>query len=86
VIKRATWLTVGAALGAGGTLWARRRLQLLSERARSGEIAGDLSVILERGAHRAARRVRNAVEGGRDDARLREERLWRELEVRTHAR
>jgi hypothetical protein len=33
-MRRATWLAVGMAVGAGGTVWSSRRLARLSERAR----------------------------------------------------
>jgi hypothetical protein len=80
------WLGVGAALGAGGTLWARRRVEMLSERMRSGTLPGEVAAIADRGARGAARRVLHALEAGRDGARHREDQLWRELEVRTRAR
>ena len=44
------WVGVGAALGAGGSLWARRRVGLLTERMRSGALAGDVAAIADRGA------------------------------------
>jgi hypothetical protein len=80
------WVGVGAALGAGGTLWARRRVGLLTERMRSGALAGDVAAIADRGARGAARRVQHALEAGRDGARRREDQLWQELEVRARAR
>jgi len=86
VRRRAIWVGVGAALGASGTLWARRRVEMLSERMRSGEIAQDVVAIVDRRAHSAARRVLRAVEAGRDGARRREDELRRELEARARAR
>ena len=86
MIKRARWLTAGAALGVGGTLWARRRVALVAERVRSGQIAGDVVAIADRRAHNAAHRLRRAVDAGRDDARRREDELWQELEVHARAR
>jgi len=80
------WLGTGAVLGAGGVLWVRRRLEQLSERMRSGEITGDVLAVVDRRAESAARRVGRAVEAGREDARRREDQLWRELEVRARAR
>ena len=84
--RRAVWLGLGAALGAGGTLWARRRVEMLSERMRSGALAGDVAAIADRAARGAARRVRHAVAAGRDGARQREDELWREFEARARAR
>jgi hypothetical protein len=80
------WVGVGAALGAGGSLWARRRVGLLTERMRSGALAGDVAAIADRGARGAAQRVLHALEAGRDGARRREDQLWQELEVRARAR
>jgi len=73
-------------LGAGGTLWARRRLEQLADRVRSGDVSADVMAIVDRGVESAARRVRRAVETGRQEARLREDQLWRDLEVRARAR
>jgi hypothetical protein len=86
VRRRAIWLGVGAALGAGASVWARRRVETVAERMRKGDVTTSVVGIVNRGAKRAARRVRRAVEGGRDDARRREDKLWQELEVRARAR
>lgn len=86
MIKRAVWLSAGAAIGAGGTVWARRRVESFSRRMRSGELTGDVVAILDRRAQGAASRVRRAIETGREEARRREDQLWRELEVRARAR
>lgn len=86
MIKRAVWLSAGAAIGAGGMVWARRRLESLSRRVRSGELTGDVVAVLDRRAQGAAHRVRRAVETGREEARRREGQLWRDLEVRARAR
>jgi len=86
VIKRAVWFSAGAAIGAGGTVWARRRVESISKRMRSGELTGDVVAMVDRRAQRAARRVRGAVDAGREEARRREDQLWRELEVRARAR
>ena len=80
-MRRGMWLGVGAALGAGGTLWARRRLEAVSERVRTGEITGDVVRIVDHRTKMAARRVRRAVDAGRESARRREEQLWRDMET-----
>jgi hypothetical protein len=80
--RRASWLALGAALGAGGTIWARRRLELLSERLKSRQLSADIVTLAERGARAGASHLRRAVDDGRESARKREDRLWHELEVR----
>ncbi|HUC38063.1 MAG TPA: hypothetical protein VMR97_13190 [Acidimicrobiales bacterium] len=85
-MRRTVWLSAGVALGAGGTLWARRRLEVVSRRMHSGELTGDVAAIVDRQARRATRRLRRAVEAGRDQAKRREDQLWRELEVSARAR
>jgi len=52
----------------------------------SGELTGDVAAIVDRQARRATRRLRRAVEAGRDQAKRREDQLWRELEVSARAR
>ena len=48
VIRRPLWLAAGAALGAGGTLWARRRLERLSRRVRPTAVAGEIVSVVDR--------------------------------------
>ena len=86
MIRRGIWLGTGAVLGAGGTLWARRRFEQLSDRMRSGDITADVMAIVDRRLESASHRVKRAVEAGRLDARNREDQLRRELEVRARAR
>ncbi|MHB8595123.1 MAG: hypothetical protein ACYDB3_12495 [Acidimicrobiales bacterium] len=71
----------GLVLGAGGTLWSRRRLQELSSRARSGRLSGDVLRSVDRRARRVGRSLQGAVHAGRAQARRREE----ELRHRLHA-
>ncbi|HLI73497.1 MAG TPA: hypothetical protein VKU86_06420 [Acidimicrobiales bacterium] len=82
MIRRPLWLAAGVALGAGGTLWTRRRLEGLSRRIESGTVGADLASLADRSAHAAAHRVRAAVDAGRKAARRREDDLRRELEDR----
>jgi hypothetical protein len=77
---------MGAALGAGASVWARRRVELVAERMRTQNVRTNVIAIANRGAKRGAQRVRSAVAAGRDDARRREDQLWQELEVRGRAR
>ena len=86
MIRRGMWLSAGVVLGAGGTVWSRRRLSALAERARSGAIAGDVARVVDLGARRVQRRVAFAVEAGRVQARRREGELRRVVEPRHTAR
>jgi hypothetical protein len=82
MIRRPLWLAAGAALGAGGTIWARRRLERLSRRVRPTAVAGELASIVDRTRRGAADRVRAAVDTGRTEAQRREDDLWRDLRAR----
>jgi hypothetical protein len=84
--RRAIWVGMGAALGAGASVWARRRVELVAERMRTENAKTNVIAIVNRRAKRAAQRMRRAVAAGRDDARRREDELWQELEVRARAR
>ena len=75
MIRRGLWLAAGVAAGAGGTIWSRRRLQGLAERARAGQIPSDITRLVERGGRRISRRVGTAVDAGRVQARRRESEL-----------
>jgi hypothetical protein len=85
-MRRPLWLAAGVALGAGGTLWTRRRLERLSRRLQRGTVAADLASLADRSAHGAVDRLRDAVDAGRDAARRREDRLWHELGGNGHSR
>ena len=82
MIRRGAWLTAGVVLGASGTVWSRRRVVDLADRARSGEISGDVARLLDRGARRMRRRVSAAVEAGRVAAHRREGELRRSVQPR----
>jgi len=81
-MRRMSWLVAGAALGAGGTIWARRRLEVLSDRLRSTEVTADIVSIAGRGTRAGVSHVRRALDDGRQSARRREDRLRHELGVR----
>jgi hypothetical protein len=81
MIRRALWLGTGAAIGATGTVWARRRVTRLATRLRPGTMAGDMGAQLSRRTGEVSGRVRAAVESGRWQARRREDELWRDLRV-----
>ena len=78
-MKRATWLGAGLVLGAGGTLWARRRVEALGARLRTNAVADDLAAGLARGARVGRRRVRDSIAAGAEVARRRESELRLEL-------
>ena len=82
MMRRPLWLAAGMALGAGGTLWTRRRLERLARRIESGTVGADLASLADRSAQAAAHRVRAAVDAGRAAARRREDDLRRELDER----
>ena len=81
-MRRPLWLAAGMAIGAGGTLWTRRRLERLSRRLERGAVTADLVALADRSAHGAMHRVRAAVDVGRAAARRREDALRRELDGR----
>jgi hypothetical protein len=76
------WLTAGVVLGAGGTVWSRRRLSVLAERARRGQLSGDVLHLVDRGARRVQRHVASAVEAGRLEAHRRRGELMRTMQPR----
>jgi len=81
-MRRPLWLAAGAALGAGGTVWARRRLERLSRRVRPNAVAGEIVSLVDRTRRSAADKVRDALDTGRTDAQHREDDLWRDLAAR----
>jgi len=82
VIRRPLWLATGAALGVGGTLWTRRRLERLSNRVRPTAVATELASMVDRTRRVATDRVRDAVETGRAEAQRRQDDLRRDLAAR----
>jgi len=85
MMRRPLWLAAGAALGAGGTVWARRRLERLSRRVRPTALAGGLASRADRTRRGAADRVRDALDTGRSEARRRQDDLERDLAARRGA-
>jgi hypothetical protein len=77
--RRIMWLGVGAVLGGGSTVWARRRLDRLSRQLRTGQATAEVVTALDAGARQAAGRVRAAVDTGRAVARRRESELRRDF-------
>jgi hypothetical protein len=72
-MRRARWLATGVALGAGGTIWARRRLGALPARLEPTRVAGEL-------ADATRERVRAAVGAGKAQAHKRETEIRNRLE------
>ena len=69
VMRRPLWLAAGAALGVGGTVWTRRRLDRLSEpRAADGDGRPNWPPSRERTRRGTLDRVRDAVDTGRSGA------------------
>jgi hypothetical protein len=82
VIRRPLWLAAGAALGVGGSIWTRRRLDRLSRRVRPNAVAGEVVAIVERTRRGAVDRVRDAVDTGRTEAQRRQDDLWHDVSAR----
>ena len=66
MIRRPMWLAAGAALGVGGTMWTRRRLERLSRRVRPTAVATELASMAERTRRGAVDKVRDAARHGAD--------------------
>jgi hypothetical protein len=83
VPKRTFWLVTGAALGAGSSLWAerkvRRTVQSAAARLQPDSLAVEVGRSARQVAGNAGGRVRDAVSSGRDEMQRREEELWAEL-------
>jgi hypothetical protein len=77
MFKRSRWLGVGVALGAGGTIWAKRRIETLQSQPSkvAATVAGNV-------ADATRDRVRAAVGAGRAQAQRREEEIRTRLEGR----
>ena len=85
MIRRPLWLAAGAALGAGGTVWAQRRIGRLTRRVRPTAVATGIAAAVERTKTGTTERVRGAIEAGRADAQRRQDDLWRDLTPRDRA-
>jgi hypothetical protein len=83
VPKRTFWLMTGAALGAGSSLWAerkvRRSVQQAAARLQPDAIVVEVGRSARQVAGTAGVRMREAVSTGRDEMQRREEELWAEL-------
>ncbi len=78
-MRRLVWLGTGAAIGAGGTVWARRRVGKVATRLRPSAIATSATAGADRRRRDLSVRLRGALESGRLVARQREDELWRDL-------
>jgi hypothetical protein len=83
VPKRTFWLVTGAALGAGSSLWAERRVRRTVQQAAARLQPDALVVEVGRSARQVAGgagdRLRDALSSGRDEMLRREEELWSDL-------
>ncbi len=81
--KRTFWLVTGAAIGAGSSLWAERRVRRTMQQAAARLQPDALVVEVGRSARQVAgsagSRMREAVASGRDEMQRREEELWADL-------
>lgn len=84
--KRPFWLAMGAAIGAGSSLWVERRIRRTVQEAARRLQPDALAVEIGRSAKQIAgstsERVRSAVSVGRDEMRQHEEQLWQDLSER----
>jgi hypothetical protein len=83
VPKRTFWLVTGAAIGAGSSLWAERRVRRTVQQATARLQPDALVVEVGRSARlvagTAGSRMRDALSSGRDEMQRREEELWADL-------
>jgi hypothetical protein len=79
--KRVTWFAMGAAAGAGGSIYARRKARRVAERLQPTNVA---KVVVIK-ARDAGRSVADAVKEGRAAARAKETELREAQEVRSHS-
>ncbi len=81
--KRTFWLVTGAAVGAGSSLWAerkvRRSVQQVVARLQPDALVAEVGRSVHHAAGSAGGRVRDAVSTGRDEMQRREQELWVEL-------
>ena len=81
--KRTFWLVTGAALGAGSSLWAERRvrrtLQQAAARLQPDALVVEVGRTARQVAGGAGDRFRDAVTTGREAMLRREEELWSDL-------
>jgi hypothetical protein len=81
--RRTFWLVTGAAIGAGSSLWAERKVRKTVQQAAAKLQPDALVVEVGRSARQVAGsagdRVRDAMSSGRDEMQRREEELWAEL-------
>ncbi len=81
--KRTFWLVTGAALGAGSSLWAERRVRRTVQQAAARLQPDALVVEVGRSARQVAGgagdRLREALASGREEMMRREEELWSDL-------
>jgi hypothetical protein len=84
--KRPFWLAMGAAVGAGSSLWIERRVRRTVQQAASRLQPDALALEIGRSARQMAEstseRVRSAVSVGRTEMQQHEEELWAELAER----
>jgi len=84
--KRPFWLAVGAAVGAGSSLWAERRVRRAvheaANRLQPEALAAEIGKSARQIAESTSERVRSAVSVGREEMRQQEEQLWQDLSER----
>lgn len=82
MVKRPMWLAAGLVIGAGGTLWAERRVRAGARRLMDRLSPEHVTAGSWGTARKLGGRVREAVDAGRAERGRREEELWQELGAR----
>jgi hypothetical protein len=81
--KRTFWLVTGAAIGAGSSLWAerkvRRTVRTATRKLQPDALVVEVGRTARQAAGNAGGRMRDAMSSGRDEMQRREEELWADL-------
>ncbi len=81
--KRTFWLVTGAAMGAGTSLWAERRIrrsvQQAAARLQPEALVAEVGRSARQAAESTGERLKEALSSGRDEMRRREDEIWAEL-------
>lgn len=80
MLKRLRWITFGVVLGVAGTVWVRWRFRRRLDRAVAAVLPGGLSGRAVTTLRDMGRRLRSALEAGREERARREAELWHDLE------
>jgi hypothetical protein len=68
-MRRMTWMTVGIVVGAGGSVWVRRRVEEASKRMQPAQLATSAATLAGARARVAGEKLRAVVLGARPEIR-----------------